>query len=245
MSGTVSRPLIALTSYAESVSWGDVWRDVPAALLPWTYVDKVAEAGGAPVLLPPVPQAAADVVAKVDGLLLTGGPDIDPGRYGAPREPLTQPPQLARDATEFAALAAAQERGIPVLAICRGIQLLAAARGGTLFQHLPTHAPAIPGRFEPHPVRIKPDSHLGAALGDNATLYCHHHQGVDRLGAGLIPTAWAQDGGIEGVEDPSAPFLVGIQAHPEEGGDTEALFTAFVRAATSPPGPRKPGLSAH
>ena len=242
MSDAANRPLIALTSYAETVSWGDVWRDVPAALLPWSYVGKVAEAGGSPVLLPPVPQAARDVLARMDGLLLTGGPDIDPRRYGAPREPLTQPPHLARDATEFAALTAAEQRGIPVLAICRGIQLLAVARGGTLIQHLPAHAPATSGRFEPHPVRIKPDSHLGAALGDNATLYCHHHQGVDRLGAGLIPTAWAEDGGIEGVEDPSAPFLVGIQAHPEEGGDTQALFTAFINAAADP---RESRLSAH
>jgi putative glutamine amidotransferase len=208
-----------------------VWRDVPATYLPWTYVSKVVEAGGSPMLLPPVPQAAEDVVLRADALLLTGGADIDPSRYRMERDPHTLPPDHVRDTTDLAALAAAERRGIPVLAICRGMQLLAVARGGTLHQHLPTHAPATPGRFEPHPIRIKPDSHLGAALGSSAILYCHHHQGIDQLGTGLVATAWSEDGVIEGVEDPSAPYLVGVQAHAEEGGDTAALFKAFVDAA--------------
>jgi putative glutamine amidotransferase len=226
----VTRPLIALTSYAESVSWG-IWRDVPAALLSWTYVNRVAEAGGAPVLLPPVPEAAEAVVDRVDALLISGGPDVDPAVYGAERDPLTQRADHTRDATDLAALAAAQRRGIPILAICRGAQLLAAASGGTLHQHLPGHAPRTPGRFEPHHIRIAPESKLGAVLGSSATLFCHHHQGIDQLGTGLVATAWNDEGGIEGAEDPSAPFIVAVQAHPEEPGEGAALFTAFVEAA--------------
>lgn len=226
----VPRPLIALTSYAETVSWG-VWRDVPAPLLPWTYVNRVADAGGAPVLLPPVPEAAGDAIDRVDGLLISGGPDVDPAIYHAERDARTQRADHARDATDLAALAAAQRRGIPVLAICRGAQVLAAARGGTLHQHLPGHAPRTPGRFEPHDIRIAPGSRLGAVLGASATLLCHHHQGIDRLGEGLVATAWNDEDGIEGAEDPAAPFVVAVQAHPEEPGDTAALFTAFVEAA--------------
>jgi putative glutamine amidotransferase len=226
----VSRPLIALTSYAEVISWGG-WRDVPAAMLPWTYVSRVAGAGGAPTLLPAVPEAAQDVVNRVDALLVSGGPDIDPALYGADRDRMTQPADQARDATDLAALAAARHRGIPVLAICRGAQLLAVASGGTLHQHLPGHAPHTVGRFEQHTVQIAPESKLGAALGSSATLLCYHHQGIDRLGSGLVATAWNEEGGIEGVEDPSAPFVVAVQAHPEEPSDTAALFAAFVRAA--------------
>ena len=223
-------PLIALTSYATPASWG-VWRDVPAALLPWSYVRRIAEAGGAPVLLPPVPEAAEPLLDRVDALLISGGPDIDPALYGAERDTRTQPAQHVRDTTELVALAAAQRRGIPILAICRGAQLLAVARGGTLHQHLPHHAPRTPGEFDEHTIQTAPDSKLGGALGSSATLLCHHHQGIDQLGDGLIATAWNEEGGIEGAEDPSAPFVVAIQAHPEEPGDTTALFSAFVQAA--------------
>jgi putative glutamine amidotransferase len=191
----------------------------------------VTEAGGAPVLLPPVPEAAEEVLARVDALLISGGTDIDPARYGAAPEPFTQPADHARDATELAALAVAERRGIPVLAICRGAQLLAVARGGTLHQHLPEHAPKVTGRFEEHQIRIAADSRLAAALGTSASLHCHHHQGIDVLGRGLVATAWAEDGGIEAAEDPDAAFIVAVQSHPEEPGNTAALFTAFVEAA--------------
>jgi putative glutamine amidotransferase len=227
-----ARPLVALTSYSAVSSWG-VWRDVPTALLPWTYVRRIDEAGGAPALLPPVPDAAEALLRRADALLLSGGPDLDPAVYGAEPDPHTGPPDRLRDSTELAALSVATERGMPVLAICRGAQLLAAARGGTLHQHLPGHAPAEPGRFTPHDIRIDPGSRLGGVLGTSATLMCHHHQGIDRLGAGLVATAWNGEGGIEGAEDPSAAFLVAVQAHPEEPGDTDALFRAFVEAATA------------
>jgi putative glutamine amidotransferase len=224
------RPLIALTSYFETISWG-VWRDVPAALLPFSYLRRIDEAGGAPVLLPALPDVVEDVLARADALLVSGGPDVDPARYGAPRDPRTQPPNHARDTAELAALQAAQRRGMPVLAICRGAQLLAVSRGGTLHQHLPAHTPRTPGQFEQHPIRIAPESTLGGVLGSSALLSCHHHQGIDTLGEGLVATAWNDAGGIEGVEDPSAPFTVAVQAHPEEPGDTAALFTAFISAA--------------
>ncbi|MBV9314578.1 MAG: gamma-glutamyl-gamma-aminobutyrate hydrolase family protein [Pseudonocardia sp.] len=225
-----AQPLIVLTAYAEPISWG-VWRDVPAALLPMSYIERVAAAGGATVLLPPVPEAVETVIASADGLLLSGGPDIDPAHYGEPRDPATQAVRPARDACELAALAAAAQRGIPVLAICRGMQLLAVARGGSLYQHLPGHAPTNPGHYDTHTMTIDLSSRLGGALGGSATVRCHHHQGVARLGAGLVATAWAEDGTCEGIEDPSAPFVVGVQSHPEEDGHTAALFAAFAAAA--------------
>jgi putative glutamine amidotransferase len=226
-------PVVALTSYHEPACWG-VWRSVPAALLPWAYVRQITEAGGAPILLPPVPAAVSDAMQRVDALLLTGGPDIDPARYGAPRDPATQPARPDRDAAELAALAVAERRGLPVLAICRGAQLLTVARGGTLHQHLPAHAPRSPGSYDQTKVRVAEGSRLGEALGASLTLCCAHHQGIDRLGAGLAAVAWADDGTIEGVEDPAARFVVGVQAHPEEGSDTGALFAAFVAAARAP-----------
>ena len=228
--GAGARPLVALTSYHEPAKWG-VWDQVPAALLPWAYVRQVADAGGAPILLPPEPSSVPDVVARVDALLLTGGPDVDPARYGAPRDPATQPARPGRDESELTALAVAEERGIPVLAICRGVQLLNVSRGGTLHQHLPAHAPRTPGRYDTHQIRIAAGTRLAAALGESATLLCAHHQGIDQVGTGLKAVAWAEDGTIEGTEDPSAPFLVGVQSHPEEGEDTAALFAAFVAAA--------------
>lgn len=226
----MSAPLVALTAGSQTASWGQ-WPGRRAAVLAWNYVAKVADAGGAPILLPPVPEMAADVAARVDALLLAGGPDIDPSRYGALAGPHTDPPDHARDEAELAALSVAERRGIPVLGICRGLQLLAVARGGTLHQHVPWHAPVVPGRFDRRRIKIKAGSRLGAALGGTAVVHCYHHQGVDKLGDGLEVTAWSEDGDIEGAEDPGAPFVVGIQAHPEEGQVGAALFTAFVEAA--------------
>ena len=228
--GDGRRPLIALTSYHEPTTWG-VWRDVPAALLPWSYIQRVTDAGGVPILLPPVPSTVPDVLARVDGLLLTGGPDIDPGRYGAPRDPATQPARVARDEAELAALAAAERNGLPVLAICRGAQLLNVSRGGTLHQHLPGHAPRTPGRYDRNEIRIAAGSRMADALGESANLCCAHHQGIDQVGDGLKAVAWAEDGTIEGTEDPSADFIVAVQAHPEEDAETAALFAAFIAAA--------------
>ncbi|WP_064745318.1 gamma-glutamyl-gamma-aminobutyrate hydrolase family protein [Pseudonocardia acaciae] len=239
----MNRPLIALTGYHEPASWG-VWRDVPCALLPWDYVRQVADAGGAPVLLPPVPEAVPDVMARVDGLLLAGGPDIDPARYGEVRAPETQPARPARDEAELAALAAAEQRGLPVLAICRGAQLVTVARGGTLRQHLPEHTPTRPGHYDPYSVHITADSKLATALGPEFTVSCAHHQGIDKLGSNLTAVAWAEDGTIEAIEDPTAHYLVGIQSHPEVDPATAALFRTFV-SATCPKPARESGVSAH
>jgi putative glutamine amidotransferase len=226
----MSRPLVALTASSEFGTWG-MWPEQRSAVLAWTYVSRIAEAGGAPVLLPPIPEVAADIMARADALLLTGGTDINPSRYGALPDPHTQLPDDIRDETELSALAVAERRGIPVLAICRGLQLLSVARGGTLHQHLPWHAPTTPGHFDLRRIRISAGSRLGAALGTSAVLHCHHHQGVDKLGEGLEATAWSEDGDIEGAEDPDARFVVGVQAHPEEGSRAASLFSAFISSA--------------
>ncbi len=238
----MTRPVIGLSSYAEPASWGS-WRDRPAALLAMNYVDQVAAAGGAGVLLPPVP-GIAGAVDRLDALLLAGGADLDPAAYGAPPHPATGPLMPARDAAEFALLAAAVERGMPVLAICRGLQVLNVSRGGTLHQHLPDvvghdgHR-AGPGSFGAHEVRVDPGSRLGAALGPaepgglRLTVPTLHHQAIDRLGDGLVATAWADDGTIEAAEladGRAGGFLLAVQWHPEAGQDPR-LFQALLAAA--------------
>ncbi|MFE9258764.1 gamma-glutamyl-gamma-aminobutyrate hydrolase family protein [Streptomyces sp. NPDC006879] len=225
----MSGPVVALTTDASTVSYG-IWGPVPTAILQWNYVQKIVDAGGTPLLLPPVPQAVEDAVDRVDALLMVGGPDVGPELYGAERHPRTLPTDAVRDATEVAVLAAAIRRDIPVLGICRGMQLMSILRGGTLDQHLPEHGPAAPGRFDVRQMKAEPDSKVAAALGTEFELHCHHHQGIDRLGEGLVVTARAADGVIEAIEDPSLRYLVGVQAHPEVA-DTEPLFRAFVDAA--------------
>lgn len=234
----MTRPIVAVTADATTVNW-NIWGDVAVSLLPQPYLSKVAQAGGAPVLLPPIAEAVEPVMERVDALLMSGGADIDPALYGAEREKFTFPPHEARDTAELAALAAAERRGIPVLAVCRGLQLISISRGGSLDQHLPEHSPAVPGQYEPRVIQVKPDSVLGSALGPAPTVYCHHHQGIAELGAGLVATAWSDDGIIEGAEaaDPSEPFLAGLQAHGELGDDTLPLFRTFIEAAKS--GPRR------
>jgi putative glutamine amidotransferase len=236
------RPVIGLTGYEEQVRWG-VW-DVPGVLLPSTYVRAVMAAGGGPVLLPPVPEAVEAVLPRLDGLVLSGGPDIDPGRYGAAPLASTAEPRVDRDAAELRLAEAATAAGLPVLGICRGLQLLNVARGGTLHQHLPDvvgtdhHAPAA-GVYGRHPVTISGGSRLAETLGCSQTeVSSYHHQAVDVLGSGLTVTAVAPDGVVEAVEDPSLPFCVAVQwhpevGHPEAGGDL-ALFRALVAASRSP-----------
>jgi putative glutamine amidotransferase len=227
-------PVIGLTTYEEPARWG-VW-DVPTVLLPSTYVRAVATAGGVPVLVPPVAGAVEELLPRLDGLVLSGGPDLDPARYGAAADPATAPPRLERDAVELALLAAATARHLPVLGICRGLQVINVARRGTLHQHLPdvvgttdhSPAPAVYGR---HPVRVTDGSRLAGALGwTRSEVASYHHQAVDDLGAGLTVTATAPDGTVEAVEDPSLPFCLGVQWHPEAGDDL-SLFRALVAAA--------------
>jgi putative glutamine amidotransferase len=232
----VARPLIGISTYRQQAQWG-VWQR-PAALLPVGYVDGVADAGGVPVLLPPVEFGATEAVAALDGLILSGGADLDPSGYGAAPHRSTDKPQRLRDAWDLALLRAALERDLPVLAICRGMQVLNVAAGGTLYQHLPEaighdgHRRQL-GRFDSRAVRVQSGSRLQAILGETATVACSHHQGVDRIGDGLVPVAWdAEDGTVEAIELADRDFVVAVQWHPEEGGQ-ERLFGALVAAAAA------------
>ncbi len=233
----VPAPVVGISAYATEAVWGG--RSAEVALLPMAYVRAVGAAGGAPVLLPPGSDAGA-VIERIDALVLAGGPDVDPARYGAARHPRTQPAVPARDEFEARLLALAAERGLPVLCICRGVQLLNVVRGGTLHQHLPDvlgsdRHDGEDSFYTTTEVRIAPASRLGAALGSaSSRVSCHHHQAVDRLGRGLVPVAWAPDGTIEALEDPGEPTLLAVQWHPEEGDDP-ALFAWLVDAAGSQP----------
>jgi putative glutamine amidotransferase len=209
------------------------------------YARGVERAGGVPVVVPPLERDAdaARVLDAADGLMLTGGADVDPARYGAPRHTTVAHVSAARDATELALLRAAQARGKPVLAICRGIQLMNVAFGGTLVQDIPSEVPnALPHDQDGdhrgarvHGVRIEPDSILARALGaTDIQVNSLHHQAPKRIPDTLRLTASAPDGIVEGLEWRGAEWwAVGVQWHPEElDGRWEAgLFTAFVRRA--------------
>ncbi|WP_435127888.1 gamma-glutamyl-gamma-aminobutyrate hydrolase family protein [Actinacidiphila sp. bgisy144] len=239
----MTRPLVGVTGYLDEAAWG-VWRQ-PAALVPDTYVASVARAGAAAVVLPPQDGGVAEVLDRLDGLVLAGGPDVDPARYGAAPHPRTGVPQPVRDSWEFALLAGALARELPVLAVCRGMQLLNVALGGTLVQHLPervggsAHQPA-PAVFGRRSVRTRPGSVLHGILGASAEVSCYHHQAVDTLGRGLTPTAWSSDDTVEALELASheGVFTVGVQWHPETDPSDPRLFAAFAAAAASRPGAR-------
>ncbi|WP_030542122.1 gamma-glutamyl-gamma-aminobutyrate hydrolase family protein [Streptomyces albus] len=231
------RPLIGVSTYLEAVARWGVWEQ-SAALLPSGYHRLVQRAGGLAAMLPPdEPAAAAAVTARLDALVVAGGPDVEPVRYGAAPHPMTGPPARERDAWETALLEAALESGTPVLGICRGMQLLNVVLGGTLVQHLPeTAGPGCahggpPGVFGSHVVKPVPGTLLARALPEAVAVPSYHHQAVDRLGRGLVPCAYAEDGTVEAVELPGAAGLVlGVQWHPEAGDDPRVM-AALVRAA--------------
>ncbi len=227
------RPVIGITTYAQEASWG-VWR-LPAALIPLDYVDAVERAGGRPVLIPPSEDGVSETLAALDGIVFSGGADVDPSLYGAEAHPETDSPQARRDAGELALLSAALERDMPTLAICRGFQLLNVARGGDLVQHLPESVgnddhKQVPGEFAVHPVEVEQGSRLAGIVGDRSDVTSHHHQALGRVGDGLVETAWAADGTLEAVEDPRQRFTLGVQWHPEASED-QALFDALVAEA--------------
>src|SRR4051812_38291850 len=213
------RPLIGISTYVEAgARWG-VW-ERGAALLPAGYPRLVQRAGGLAVMLPPdAPERAAAAVGRLDGLVIAGGPDVEPARYGAEPHPRTGPPARARDAWELALIEAALAARVPLLGICRGMQLLNVALGGTLVQHLDGHAETV-GVFGEHPVRAVPGTRYAAAVPEETSVPTYHHQAVDRLGTGLVPSAHAVDGTVEAVELPSADgWVLGVQWHPEMGDD--------------------------
>lgn len=232
------RPVIGLTTYLEQARTG-VW-DVPAAFLPKSYFDSVTRAGGIAVLLPPQPvdRAVAErVLDGLDGLIVCGGKDIDPARYGQEAHPETDEPRHDRDAWEDALLRAALERELPFLGICRGAQMLNVALGGTLHQHLPDvvgdrRYQAGGGIFNTVEVGVDPGSRLAGILGgDTVFAHVYHHQAIDRVADGLQVSARTADGTIEAVELPSVPYAVAVQWHPEIDAEDLRLFASLVDAA--------------
>ncbi|MGO8959270.1 MAG: gamma-glutamyl-gamma-aminobutyrate hydrolase family protein [Streptosporangiaceae bacterium] len=228
------QPVIGISCYAQQARWGS-W-DLPATLLPQRYVDMVTRAGGLPVLLPPV-EGVARLLSRLDGLILSGGGDVDPARYGAARSPACGPANPARDEAELELCRQALATGLPLLGICRGLQVINVALGGTLHQHLPDlvghdgHSPDV-GGYGTHKVSVAPASQLSGVLGrTEAAVPTRHHQAVDRFGTGLVATAWSDDGTIEAAEFQTADsFMLAVQWHPE-ADDDPSLFTSLVEAS--------------
>ncbi|MFD6836943.1 gamma-glutamyl-gamma-aminobutyrate hydrolase family protein [Streptomyces diastaticus] len=224
-------PLIGVSTYLEDEAGWGVWT-MPAALLPAGYPALVRAAGGLVAMLPPdAPERAGAVVARVDGLVIAGGPDVEPARYGAERDPRTGPPAPARDAWELALIDAALSLGTPLLGICRGMQLLNVALGGTLVQHLDGHTGGT-GVFGSHPVKPVPGSRYAAAVPEESAVPAYHHQCVDELGRGLSVSAQADDGTAEAIETAGEPWALGVQWHPEMGEDTRVMRALVEAAAT-------------
>ena len=231
----MSRPLIGITTYVEPASWGH-WH-LDAALIPYDYVRGVEQAGGRALLVPPSTDAVEETLEALHGLVLSGGADVDPETYGAEPHAETSGTRPERDAGELALLQAALARDMPVLAVCRGFQIMNVARGGDLVQHLPEvvgheQHRAVKGVYSDHDVRIDDDSRLGTVLDGRAPVKSHHHQGVGNVGEGLREVAWADDGTVEGLEDPGRRFALGVLWHPEAGED-KRLFEALVAEAQS------------
>ncbi len=229
----MARPVVGITTYVVMASFG-VW-DEESALVPQEYVRAVERAGGRPLLVPPSTEGVAETLDALDGLILSGGADLDPALYGQDAHPETDKPFSLRDDGELVLLRAALARDMPTLGICRGSQVLNVALGGDLVQHLPDVVghddhKDVPGVYADHEVAIEPGSKLAAALGERAPVKSHHHQGMGAVGRGLTVSAWADDGTVEGLEDPSRRFAVGVLWHPEAGEDM-GLFEALVAEA--------------
>ena len=227
------RPLIGITTYLTRATFG-AWEE-ESALVPADYVRAVERAGGRALLVPPSDDGVEETLDALDGIVFSGGSDLDPALYGQERHEETGGFEAGRDRAELALLQAALARDMPVLAVCRGSQVLNVALGGDLVQHLPEvvgneQHKELPGEFAEHDVAIEPETKLGALIGEHAPVKSHHHQGFGRLGEGLRESARAEDGTIEAFEDPSRRFTLGVLWHPEAGEDTR-LFEALVREA--------------
>jgi putative glutamine amidotransferase len=229
----MSRPVIGITTYLTPARFG-AWEE-EAALIPAAYVNAIEAAGGRPLLVPPSSQAIEETLDRLDGLLFSGGSDLDPEVYGQEAHPETNGIVPERDRAEIALLRAALERDMPVLAVCRGSQVLNVALGGDLVQHLPEivgdekHKHTA-GEFADHDVDLVTGTRVQEILGDHAPVKSHHHQGYGKIGDGLREAARAEDGTIEALEDPSRRFAMGVLWHPEAGEDL-ALFEALVAEA--------------
>jgi putative glutamine amidotransferase len=230
------RPLIGITTYVEPARWG-YW-ELEAALIPSDYVNAVEAAGGRALLVPPSEDGVEETLEALDGIVFTGGADIDPGEYGEEAHPETFGVRRDRDSSELALMRGALDRDMPVLGICRGIQVLNVVSGGDLHQHLPEvvgherHKHDPPGVFIDHEVSIEPGTKLAALLGGAHGVKSHHHQGLRQLGAGLVEAARADDGTVEAIEDPSHRFALGVLWHPE-AGENMRLFEALVQEAAA------------
>lgn len=232
-------PLIGITSYLERAQTG-VW-DVRAAFLPQVYLNGVTDAGGIAIVLPPqpvTPGVADGIVGALDGLILSGGADIDPARYAQAPHDRTAPPRHDRDAFESALLEAALAAELPFLGICRGAQLLNVELGGDLIQHLPDvvgddRYQLGDGIFNPIQVEVDAGSRIADVLGDDRTARAHlyHHQAIGSLGAGLTVTSRTADGIPQSLELTSVPFGIAVQWHQEENEQDRRLFAGLVSAA--------------
>jgi putative glutamine amidotransferase len=238
----MGRPIIGITSELEAARWSDWVRE--AVISPVTYIRAVERAGGAPVVIPAVPlESVTAYIDAFDGLVFTGGRDLDPALYDQQRADETDEPEHRRDRFELALMRAALASRTPFLAIGRGLHVLTVARGGTLTQHLPDHR-ADRARFTPHDVILDPDSKLGRLLGERVKVPAGHHQAPYNLGESLKVAGWSPDGEVtEALEVQGHPFGVGVHWHPEEGDDPR-LLSALVAAASEPAGQapaRRPG----
>lgn len=225
-------PVVGITTYIEQARWGS-W-DVPAAVLPFRYVERVEAAGGRALLIPPSSDGIAEVLERLDAIVFAGGSDLDPALYNAAPHPETEGIRPERDAGEVPLMAAALKRDLPVLGICRGMQLMTIVSGGSLVQHLPekvgTHDHrAGDGTYALHLVRLEPGSQVHQILGDTLSVPSYHHQGIESAGE-LTITGWAHDDTPEVVEDPRHRFALGVLWHPEVSEDLR-LFDALIAAA--------------
>jgi putative glutamine amidotransferase len=230
---TAAKPVVGITTYVTPAKWSH-W-ELEAALVPADYVRAVERAGGRALLVPPSREGIEETLQALDGIIFSGGSDLDPELYGQAPHPATLGVVPERDRAELDLLEAALERDMPVLAICRGSQVLNVALGGDLVQHLPDvvgdeRHKHTPGTFADHDVSVESGTKLASLLGKRVPVKSHHHQGFGRVGEGLRVSARAEDGTVEAVEDPGRRFAVGVLWHPEAGEDAR-LFERLVREA--------------